>query len=214
MRIAIISEGSEDQAVIQNIFRAFGIDKSDIFLLKPSLQKDASSPDDSTIGTLQGVKNACIGYHGKRYYFERAIQFFDADFVVIHLDTAEIDRQDFDFQRPTRTNNENYCSELRSKVIYLINHWLENNYQNQIFYAIAIEEIEAWCLTIYEQNDSSKSANAKQKLNSILNKKDIKYDFDTISQDFRKIKKLQTFLEHNQSLKDFVESIQEKLAEL
>jgi hypothetical protein len=42
---------------------------------------------------------------------------------------------------------------------------------------------------------------------NIINKKNIKYDFDVISQDFRKAKKLQTFLQYNQSLKDFVASI-------
>lgn len=210
MRIAIIAEGAEDQAVIKNILRAFDVDSSDIINVKPTLQKDENdknNPDNPTVGTLQGVKNACVGYEGVRYYFERAFTFFDADFVVIHLDTAEIDASEKGFTRPIKTNNENYSTELRNKTIELIDSWLENNFNKQLLYAIAIEEIEAWCLAIYETNDSAKSANPKTKLNNIINKKNIKYDFDVISQDFRKAKKLQTFLQYNQSLKDFVASI-------
>ncbi len=210
MRIAIIAEGAEDQAVIKNILRAFDVDSSDIINVKPTLQKDENdknNPDNPTVGTFQGVKNACVGYEGRRHYFERTFQFIDADFVVIHVDTAEIDTFEKSFTRPIKTNNENYSTELRNKTIALIDSWLENNFNKQLLYAIAIEEIEAWCLAIYETNDSTKSANPKTKLNNIINKKNIKYDFDVISQDFRKAKKLETFLQYNQSLKDFVESL-------
>lgn len=209
MRIGIIAEGREDQAVIVNILRAFKIDKSDIVSIKPTLQKDANdenNPEDTTIGTFQGVKRACMGFEGKRPYFDKAFLFFDANFVVIHLDTAEIETQDFPFQKPIKNDSKNYCIELRNKVIDLINLWLENNYQDQILYAIAIEEIEAWCLTIFEKRDSSLSADAKKRLKFVLKTKNV--DFDKITQDFRKTKKLNTFLEHNQSLSDFVKSLE------
>ncbi len=216
MRIGIIAEGTEDQSVIKNILRAFKIDRSDIIPLKPTLQKDANdenNPDDPTIGTLQGVKKACIGFEGKRPYFDKAFLFSDADFVVIHLDTAEIEQQDFPFQKPPKEGNENYATELRILVIDLINTWLENNYADKLLYAIAIEEIEAWCLTLFEQRDSVFSANAKRRFNHILNSTNMEYDFEKISEDFRKIKKLKFFLPYNSSLREFVESVQEKLVQ-
>ncbi len=213
MRIGIIAEGAEDQAVITNILRAFKVDSSDIIEIKPSLQKDESdenNPDNPTVGTLQGVKRACIGYSGKRFYFEKAFKTAEVDFVVIHIDTAEIENQDFIFSKPLKVGNANYCTELRNQVIALINNWLDANYQNQLLYAIAIEEIEAWCLTIYLQTDTSLSANAKKKLREdIAPKLNIKYDFNEISKKFRKPKELVKYAEHNQSLKDFVNSIRE-----
>lgn len=210
MRIAIIAEGAEDQAVISNIFRAFGIDKSDILCFKPYLGQDANHagfPDNPTIGTFKGVKNACVGYQGRRHYFERAFSIAAIDFVVVHLDTAEIENHESNFKKPAKANNQNYCTELRSSMIKLINDWLDNDYENKILYAIAIEEIEAWCLAIFEKTDSTQSANPKGKLNLLLNKMNINYDFEEISKDFRKLKKLNTYLPYNQSLADFVNSI-------
>ena len=63
MRVGIIAEGTEDQAVISNILRAYGVDGSDILTIKPSLQQDVTDEnnptENATIGTFQGVKNAC-----------------------------------------------------------------------------------------------------------------------------------------------------------
>ena len=69
MRVGIIAEGTEDQSVIKNILRAFDIDG---YSIRPSLSVDESRKhlaNQSTIGTFQGVKNACI----QRDDFERAL---------------------------------------------------------------------------------------------------------------------------------------------
>ena len=81
--IGIISEGAEDFGVLKNIFRAFGFDGSEIIALRPALSKDATDRhnDPQTIGTFQGVKNACVGKNGKRpdfeNFFERPEKFSD-----------------------------------------------------------------------------------------------------------------------------------------
>ena len=66
-------------------------------------------------------------------------------------------------------------------------------------------------MTIFEKTDSTQSANPKGKLNLLINKMNMKYDFEEISKDFRKQKKLATYLPYNQSLADFVNSIITKL---
>lgn len=217
MKIGIIAEGSEDQIVIKNILRSFGIDGSDIELIKPALkydQTDIHNPDNLTVGTLQGVKNACVGYNAYRVYFERFFADEDSKFIVIHVDTAEIDSQDFVFVKPIKTGNANYATELRKQVIELIDNWLANNYKNQILYAVAIEEIEAWCLAIYTETDTILSANPKKKLKEqIIPRLNIKYDFEEISKPFRKKKNIAKFQKYNQSLSDFVSSIKDKLSE-
>lgn len=210
MRFGIIAEGREDQEIITNILRAFGIDGSDVVRIRPSLQRDATDANNQTIGTFQGVKNACLGNNGKRPDFEKAFLFSDIKLIIIHLDTAEIDNQNFDFQRPTKNNNPNYCTELRNQVIDLINGWLNHSYQNQLLYAIAIEEIEAWLLTIYEKQDTSLSANPKKKLFIHLNKEK-NLGLVKLSEKFKKRKELKSFLAYNQSLKDFVLSIQQSI---
>ncbi len=215
MRIGIISEGTEDQAVISNLLKGIAkelnISELEVKPIRPDLGKSVSHLNDplhKTIGTFQGVKNSC----SERYDFEDFFMDLDNQFVVIHLDTAEIEKQDFIFQKPVKEANENYCMELRNRVIELINKWLENDYQGQILYAIAIEEIEAWVLTIYEKRNSSFSADAKSRLEFVLKMQSI--DFDKVTKDFKKPKKLDTFLEYNQSLNNFVVSVKEVLSKI
>lgn len=211
MRIGIIAEGTEDQAVIRLILKAYGVDGSDMVDIRPSLQRDATDAADPSIGTFQGVKNACEGKDGLRPDFERFFIFPDNEFMVIHLDTAEIDNQDFTFDRPLKEETEFYAKEMRGLVINLINNWLDGNYQNKILYAIAIEEIEAWCLTIYVKTDSIQSANAKRKFWYEVNKRKVKSGSNNpadFCKDFSKLKKLKTCLPYNQSLKDFADSVE------
>ncbi len=208
MRIGIIAEGKEDQTVIINILRAFNIDRSDIIPIKPRLQRDetdANSPDNPTIGTFQGVKNACKGTDNQRPYFENAFNFSNIDYMVIHLDTAEIEQQDFAFKKPIKTKNPVYSIDLRAKTIALINEWLDDNYKEQLLYAIAIEEIEAWILTILEGKNTTNSANPKKRL-KYNNKENL--NIDELSTNFAKLAKLKKFAEFNESLKYFVSSIE------
>ncbi len=236
-RIGIIAEGREDQGVLKNILRAFGFDGSEIKLIRPSLGKDATDrhsdeqekAENLSIGTFQGVKNACLGNEEeKRPDFEYAFSTLDCSNLVIHLDTAEIGKQDFVFKIPEKAGNENYSSELRNGVIELINHWLDGKYENQLFYAIAIEEIESWVLTAFEKKDTTSFANPKQRLAKYCEKADLNYKkfrlnpikqkdlfFEelTKAKKFHKKKELQKFSKNNQSLALFVESLKNKFVE-
>lgn len=210
MRIGIIAEGTEDQAVIRLILKAYGVDGSDIVDIRPNLQRDATDAADSSIGTFQGVKNACEGKDGLRPDFERFFIFSDQQFMVIHLDTAEIEQQNFAFTKPLKKGNPDYCTELRNSVINLINTWLDHQYSEQLLYAIAIEEIEAWCLTLYLPGDTAQSADPKSKFWKEANKKKIKgtASLADLCKDFSKLKKLRACLPYNQSLKDFADSVE------
>jgi len=210
MRIGIIAEGTEDQAVIRLILKAYGVDGSEIVDIRPSLQRDATDAADSSIGTFQGVKNACEGKDGMRPDFERFFIFSDEQFMVIHLDTAEIEQQNFTFTKPHKTNNPDYCTQLRNSVIDLINTWLDHQFSNQLLYAIAIEEIEAWCLTLYLQSDTAQSADPKSRFWKEANRKKIMgaTSLADLCKDFSKLKKLKACLPYNQSLKDFADSVE------
>ena len=222
--IGIIAEGAEDQGVIKNILRAFGFDGSEIKLIRPALSKDATDRhhDQQTIGTIRGVIDACKGKKGNRPDFDRAFSILDCNNIVIHIDTAEIEEQGFQFTRPKKENNPDYCTVLRKQVINLISGWLENNYQDKLLYAIAVEEIEAWCLTIFENRDTVHIRNSKSALQKHLDKNNLTYSkFRTKSKKeyfeaFTGLKKLDKmkfllkYAENNASMKDFVNSLAEK----
>ncbi len=225
--IGIISEGVEDQGVIKNILRAFGFDGSEIKLIRPGLSKDATDRhhDQQSIGTIQGVKNSCTGKDGKRPDFDKAFSVLDCNNIVIHIDTAEIEEQDFEFNRPQKEDNDNYCAELREQVIELISNWLEYNYQDRLLYAIAIEEIEAWCLTMFEVRDTVPIINSKNRLQQHLNKNNLTFKkfklhptkskgkfFETFtkSKKLDKKKHLSKYVEYNKSMKDFMLSLEKR----
>lgn len=215
MRIGVISEGHADRAVIINILTGLtGLDETDIKPLRPIYnydETDKASINPETFSSWSVVRNECQ----KRELIDGFLAFEDQDFVVIHIDTAEA--ESYGIQRPDK-NTETYCKDLRALVIKQIDAWLNQNMSNQILYAVAIEETEAWILTIYDPKDSIKSAKPKEKLNKILSKKGINststYDnFIKISKPLSKRRDIHKgkFLIYNCSLNAFFEEIKTKV---
>lgn len=215
MRIGIISEGHADRAVITNILIGLtGIDPSDIESLRPIDKFDET--DKATINPLKfggwnSVKEECEG----RKLIDEFLAIEGQDFIVIHIDTAEADQ--FGIKRPNKKSG-NYGEVLRALVVQKINSWLNKDLNDEILFAIAIEEIDAWILTIYDQNDSTTSATPKEKLSRILGKLEINSTSDynnflMISKPLSKEKDIKKgkFLEYNSSLNAFYEEVNTKV---
>jgi trans-2-enoyl-CoA reductase len=167
------------------------------------------------------VKNACQN----KTELDIFLSLEGNEYIVIHLYTAEIDHQGL-IQRPNK--EDDYSTELRNIVIEIINEWLENSHKENLFYAIAIEEIESWCLTIFENRDTISIINSKAKLARHLEKNNLTAQKlkcnpnDRIShfqkflkkKDFHKIKKLREYALKNQSMNDFLKSVENKFDKL
>jgi len=146
------------------------------------------------------------------------VALFDRNRWHHHSEIAiDSDRSD-EYGVPKPVKDANYSKNMRNSIILKINEWLGNSFQDQILYAIAIEETEAWILTIYDKKDSSKSADPKGKLKQKLSKIGIKYsqnhaDFFMISEKFSKGKlfKKEKFRDYNESLDDFCKEVEMKL---
>ncbi|MDQ6757063.1 MAG: hypothetical protein M3004_09010 [Bacteroidota bacterium] len=216
MRIGVISEGHADRAVISNILAGtIKIDFSDIMPLRPIYEKDETDKalfNPRTKSSYSVIKEECES----KELIDGFLAVEGQDFIVIHIDTAEADR--YGVIRPNK-NEIKYCEKLRQKVIDQINFWLGDDYTSKILYAVAIEEIDAWVLTIYEDRDSTLVVDAKKKLNRILAKKGIKYNhnpFDyyvAISKPLSKKKDLdaRNYMKNNCSLLLFIEEIKSKI---
>lgn len=226
-RIGIISEGIEDQGVLYTILKAFGFNRNDIITIRPDLSKDATDLNnpDRTIGTFQGVKNACLGKDDERADFDDFFFIANNKNIIVHVDTAEIEHHDFPFQRPVEGGNANYSTELRSSLIEVIKGWLGDEYEDEIIYAIAIEEIEAWVLTAFEKKDTSSIGDSKGKLGKILARMNLTYKklkldptkhkrkyFEAITKKmkFHKLNELKKHCAKNRSLSDFVYELEVK----
>lgn len=215
MKIGIISEGHSDRAVITNILLGLtGLDISNIEAIRPIYnldETDKAHVDPLTFSSWSIVKNECE----KRELIDGFLAFEGQDFVVIHLDTAEA--EEYGIKRPDKRAN-NYCEELRQTVVQQIDSWLNKNIENEILHAVAIEETEAWLLTLFEQRNSISAAKPKEKLSRILKsqKIDSTIDFDNyliISKPLSKTKEIVKgkFLTNNCSLNAFYEEIKEKV---
>ncbi|MCD6066185.1 MAG: hypothetical protein K0S33_1011 [Bacteroidetes bacterium] len=211
MRIGVISEGHADRAVIENvIIGATGIDRSDIQALRPIYNMDETDKalnNPLTKSTWSVVKSECE----QRTLIDGFLAVEDQDFVVIHIDTAEA--EEYGISRPGKSG-KNYCSELRKRVVEKINVWFDADITNQILYAIAIEEIDAWVLTIFDKSDSTKSAKPKEKLSYILKKSGTKSTSDystynSLSKPLSKPKEItkNKYLSFNCSLMEFYEEV-------
>lgn len=205
IKIGIIAEGRPDQAVIENIIHYyFESTKYEIILLRPDLKSDATDKklqSAAAAGGLARVKKDCEeGIMLKRFF---ATDFEDKNQLIIQLDTAEI--EEYGVVRPNKSNPD-YTTTLRNNVIQKIeNDWLKEEYPNQLIFAISIEELEAWLLTLYEKKDSTSSINPKSKLKNLLSKKDLNSkeeynNYASLSHGFKKKKTLEKALTFNESL--------------
>jgi predicted house-cleaning noncanonical NTP pyrophosphatase (MazG superfamily) len=141
----------------------------------------------------------------------------DNQYIIIQVDTLEINQTHSLIQKPQKRNNQNYAQNLieyaqllRQSVIDTINEWLQNHYQEKLVYAICIEEMESWILTIYTKKNTIHAANPKETLKYVLKGKfkegDQRY-YKEISKPFRKHKKLLIYSQLNESFKAFIESL-------
>jgi hypothetical protein len=233
MRVGIIAEGWGDHAVITNILKGLlDINQTDIKYIRP---QDPDEIDETDLSQMQAeefsnwtiVRQECIDRTKIQDFFD-GIE--NNKFIIIHLDTDTRFEQGYDISEPKKENTPIYFATLRENVKNKIDEWLENQFVENIAYAIAIEETDAWVLTIYtDSEETGIFPNAKERflkeLNkpNVLSKKDKQKIFSKIddkfafykilSDDFRKPKKLAQLTNQNLSLKLFCEDLQRFNAE-
>ncbi len=216
-RIGIISEGRPDQAVLANIIQYYTKDQDyDIVLIRPDLTIDSTDRvlrDTAAAGGFARVKKDCEDRQLLDEFF--ALNFEEKDTIIIHLDTAEVDN--FDIIRPSR-EEENYSIELRNNVIDKINNvWLAN-YSEKLLFAISIEEIEAWILSLIENRNSTLPINPKTRLQRLLARANTSTaedytNYKSISKQFLRKRFHELALTRNESLAIFCEELKLYLSE-
>jgi hypothetical protein len=214
MKIGIISEGHSDRAVICNLLeRMTGLDSSDIIPVLPievSDETDLALLSKAHFGGWSAVKNECESRELIDLFFER----LGNDFLVIHMDTAE--SAQYDIAQPAK--DANYVRNIRELLIAVIKKWLGTEDEDNLLFAIAVEEIDAWLLTTIEDRDSTKSADAKKRLEFKLGMKtgklkpDYKGYYD-LSMPFKEVglKDFEKFLTRNESLLAFCQEVNQKV---
>ena len=223
MRIGIIAEGRADLAVIRNLLKGFcNIDSSDIQNISPEYncdETDLAQMQIGQFGTWTLVKKECQ----EKLEINQFFQVEGERFLIIQLDADNRMQSDYDVVTPRTLSTKEDIKALRQNIIDKIKSWLNTPvFDDKIFYAVAIDSIEAWVLSIYtNEGETGFLLDTKQKLRAKINtsftEKERKqlfalkmYDyFLAISKDFKKLKTLRLCLTKNQSLEDFVASLEE-----
>lgn len=221
MRAGIIAEGKSDLAVITNILKGvLDIDKSDIQYLVPELEFDETDLPrmrEEQFSNWTIVKNKCITGTVVSDFFG---MIEDNRFLVIHIDTAERFEVNYDVPSPPKTSAGNYVEDTTLAVTDKIKEWLGDNLNDRITFAVAVEEIDAWLLTLFEETEETGHyPNPKRRFDKLFNDKFSKNERRKISQLevfkqyieksklFRKHKNMEQFCERNRSLSIFVERL-------
>ena len=220
MRIGIIAEGRGDLAVISNILRGrLGIESEHIQFLRPEYnldETDLHTLSEEQHSNWEVVKQECVDCTRLQDFLESPLD--EERLVVIHIDTDQVEHPNFGVKRP-QGKGEEYVLRLRQLVASKLKEWLAGRGAKRTRYAIAVEETDAWVLTLYSAKDTSALPNAKERLKRELNRRYPEatrkrlflyttFDhYDELSRDFRKDKKLRECATRNHSLRLFLESL-------
>jgi hypothetical protein len=224
MRIGIVAEGPADLAVVTNILRGvLGISHHEVQPLRPDLYLDETDlAGVDRFGGWATVREECRA--GAKIAEFLASPIDDGPrLVVIQIDTAEVHLYEVDRPAKVRGEHPAYADELRARVITKICEWLAARWHGSCCYAVAVEEIDAWVLTIWEPGQGSVGhANPKERLIRAWSDKVSEKDrrrltalkmrseyglFDELSKAFRKPGELRRASADNRSLAAFVESL-------
>ncbi|MFY0580431.1 hypothetical protein ACN28S_44885 [Cystobacter fuscus] len=219
MRIGIIAEGRGDLAVISNILRGLGIDFEDIQFLRPQYaldETDLHAMSEEQFSNWGLVKKECTTGSLLEEFLDSPIE--EERLVVIHIDTAEAGLPGYDVTRPPGSTKDS-AIELRRRVAAKLDEWLSGRKSDQFRYAIAVEETEAWILTLYQKKETSTARDPKKALQKELNQRHSDKErkqlsqmrayehHDKLSRDFRRRRTLEDCATRNHSLRLFLESL-------
>ncbi|WP_309896593.1 hypothetical protein [Archangium sp.] len=222
MRIGIIAEGRGDLAVLSNILRGWlGIDSEYIRFLRPENRLDETDLHEMSQRQFSNwglVKQECLDGTLLEDFLNSPID--EERRVVIHIDTAEAELPGYDVRR----HPDSDATELHKRVAAKLDEWLAGRGKGRIRHAIAVEETEAWTLTLYVEKETSTYRDPKKALERTLQSTNrlsekqrkslrqlkgsdaYKYQ-DELSREFRKRRTLKDCATRNHSLRLFLEAL-------
>lgn len=224
MRVGIIAEGHADVAIIKSILKKLkGIDGSDVLSIRPKEHKDYTDLNEEHFSNWNLVLNECRNEQTFHKFFDLVDE---ESFLIIHIDSAERGEKGYDILEPIREKGvdwSEYSNELYTTIKSKIEHDIPVQYRDRVLYAIAIEEIDAWLIPLFETTkvDAARYANPKERLEyliSRLGKKEKQVYIDTgkkslnyemICNKFKK--ELKICRANNKSLNLFCLSVEESI---
>lgn len=184
MKVGIIAEGPSDVAVLRNILKGkLNLDRKDVLPIRPELaedETDLAAPGRGGAYQEQSeqersnwlfVLRECEARESIESFLDSPLE--EERLVVVQIDTAEAHLTGYDVARPADRKARTYCDELRQRVVDKINALLGPELAERVRHAVAVEETDAWVLTIHdrERQDTSSRGDPKKRLDFLLQEK-------------------------------------------
>lgn len=219
MKVGLVAEGPCDIAVLCQVLKgALGLERKDMLVIRPELSEDETdrgryqAPRPERFSNWLHVMQEC---RDRTRIEEFLVNILDDDrFVIIQIDTAEAGQPGYEVHRPDRKDPA-YVQALRAAVSKHLASLLGPALSERTRFAVAVEEIDAWLLTLYEPEvtDTGQFLDAKGRLALVLQKrlgKKLTADprlYEILSKDLGKPKKLRDCATRNASLAAFLASL-------
>lgn len=245
MKVGVVAEGPSDVAVLLNVLHGkLGVERRDIVPIRPELTTDETdlsakrkaggykAPSKKSFSNWQIVLEECQSRTSLTDFVDSPID--EPRLLVVQIDSAEAHLPGFDVDRPDQ-GSKDYVEEMRARVVAKLSSLLGEDLAAQTRFAVAVEEIDAWVLTLYttsEDPDTGLVKNPKRKLEFLLSSpkaarekprspsprkasrdqdrptKRTQFDlYDELSAPLREADTLATSAARNKSLRLFVDSL-------
>ncbi|MFO0587136.1 MAG: hypothetical protein U0441_06350 [Polyangiaceae bacterium] len=179
MKVGVVAEGPSDVAVVLNIlFGKLGVERRDIVPIRPELTTDETDlsekraggykpPSKKSFSNWQLVLGECADRTSLSDFLDSPID--EPRLLVVQIDTAEAHLAGFDVARPDHDAGD-YVAEMRSRVVAKLAALLGEDLTPRTRFAVAVEEIDAWVLTLYAEDgeETGRVKNPKKKLEFAL----------------------------------------------
>ncbi len=210
---ALITEGTTDQAVIENILYGF-LGDHDLYV-NPLLPLR----DETDKQRIENFSNwGLVFEYCKSKKLRKAFQF--NDYVIIQIDTDVSEEPNYDipkFESGNEISADKLVNRVREKIINLIGDEVYLKFKERILFAVCVHSLECWLLPIFYQDaKAAKTKGCLAALNRALQKKkgrrispgskNVKL-YESVSSVFRKKKGLKRLAQKNPSLRIFVQEL-------
>jgi len=214
VKFGLITEGITDQIVIENILCGFYRDYDDldeeISPLEPPRDETDMRQAYSEFGTGW---SAIFNYLSETRFRDDVL---NSEYVIIQIDTDIAEEFGCSKNQPI----EEIIKSVIEKIVEKIDSKEEfyQKHKEKIIFAISVHSLECWILPIYESNKKEKIIGCEDKLKKAVIKvsKKLKVEknynnYDKLTQDFLKYKKLMNIVSKNSSFKIFVDSLPDEI---
>ncbi|UJB33482.1 hypothetical protein [Chromobacterium sp. Beijing] len=210
---ALICEGITDQVALESILYGHYQDPNlDIHPLQPIRDET----DESRQGNFGGWEKV-LEYCSDNEKVSEALHL--NDFLIIQIDADIIEHEKFDVRKTDQNGNEKSVAALINDIVEKINNILGDiileKFPNRVLYAICVYSLECWILPIKTtSHHRNKTKSCEIALDTIIKKSNGTYEktydcYQTLTKGFEKNKNLTLAINHNESLRKFIESLPE-----